>query len=138
MSGQIEYLKDRLAHLPSEETDSSKKVKRFYERARADQEERNGVVHSSWFFGVDTSDPDLFTGIRYKVRKSNAGQLATAFIVDVPDTEREQVVVQHTLKSLEMPHRRLVGTVRIGEAAYKSLMVRWGAAQLADADPSST
>ncbi|MDQ1076194.1 hypothetical protein [Microbacterium sp. SORGH_AS_0969] len=137
VSGQIEYLKDRLAHLPSEETDSSKKVKRFYERARADQEERNGVVHSRWFFGADTSDPDLITGIRYKVRKSNAGQLATVSIVDVPDSERKQVVVQHTLESLEALHRRLVGTVRIGEVAYTSLMLSWGATQLAEADPPS-
>lgn len=137
MSGQIEYLKDRLAHLPSEETDSSKKVKRFYERARSDQEERNGVVHSRWFFGADKSDPDLITGIRYKIAKSNAGHIATVSIVDLPDSEREQVVVQHTLKSLELLHRRLVGTVRIGEVAYTSLMLRWGATQLADADPFS-
>lgn len=137
MSGQIEYLKDRLTHLPSEETDSSKKVKRFHERARADQEERNGVVHSRWFFGADTSDPDQITGIRYKVRKSSTGQTATVSLMDVPDSDHEQVVVQHTLKTLEMLHRRLVGTVRIGEAAYASLMLRWGATQLADADPPS-
>lgn len=134
LSGQIEYLKDRLAHLPAKETESSKKVKRFYERARANQEERNGVVHSRWFFGADTSDPDLITGIRYKVAKSNAGHIATVSLVDVPDSEREQVVVQHTLKSLEALHRRLVGTAHVGEVAYASIMLRWGATQLTDAD----
>lgn len=134
LSGQIEYLKDRFAHLPPKETESSKKVKRFHERARADQEERNGVVHSRWFFGADESDPDLITGVRYKVAKSNTGHIAIVSIVDVPDSGREQVVIQHTLKSLEEMHSRLLGTARIGEVAYASLMLRWGATQLANAD----
>ncbi|MBN6766914.1 hypothetical protein M3D71_011035 [Micrococcus luteus] len=61
--------------------------------------------------------------------KKPAGELATASIQDVPDGEREQIYVQHTLASLKQLLRPDVGTMQIGQQAYSEVMT-WAAGQL--------
>lgn len=127
VNGQIEYLQDRLGHLPMSETSGVRKLEQFLARFESGRSGRNEVVHSRWLFGADTTDPDVIFGVRYKVRKQTTGDVATVSIHDVPDSEREQETVQHTLDSLRKLLRRDVTTMRIGEQAYTEIMLKWAA-----------
>lgn len=130
VNGQPEYLKDRLDHLPDTETAGMRKVEQFRARFASGRDERNAVVHSRWVFGAQTSDPEIILGIRYKVMKKPAGEVATVSIQDVPDSEREQIYVEHTLASLKQLLRRDVGTMQIGQQAYTEVMMIWAARPL--------
>lgn len=130
VNGQLEYLMDRLGHLPALETDDVRKVEQFRARFMSGRDERNAVVHSRWVFGAQPSDPEAILGIRYKVMKKPAGEVATVSIRDVPDSERDQIYVEHTLDSLKVLLRRDVGTMQIGQQAYSKVMMTWAAQQV--------
>jgi hypothetical protein len=129
VNGKIEYLKNRLGDLPSSETIGVRKVEQFLERYSSGRIARNAIVHSYWVFGAHTNDPDVILGIRYKIRKLASGETATVAIHNVPDSEREQDVVQYKLDGLRKLLSRDVGTLRIGEIAYAQIQLNW--AQLA-------
>lgn len=130
VNGQIEYLQERLDHLPTSETTGVRKVEQFLARCVSGRDDRNAVVHSRWVFGAHTTDPKAIFGVRYKTRKRTAGHIATVSIRDVPDSKREQETVHHTLDSLKKLLRRDVTTMRIGELAYTEIMTTWSAKQL--------
>lgn len=130
VNGQLEYLMDRLDHLPDAETTGVRKVEQFRARFASGRDERNAVVHSRWVFGAEPSDPESILGIRYKIMKKPAGAVATVSIHDVPDREREQIYVEHTLASLKQLLRRDVRTMQIGQQAYTKVMMTWAAGQL--------
>lgn len=100
VNGQLEYLMDRLGHLPDTEIAGVRKVEQFRARFASGRDERNSVVHSRWVFGSQESDPEIILGIRYKVTKKPAVEAATVSMQDVPGSERSQIYVQHTLASL--------------------------------------
>lgn len=130
VSGQLEYLMDRLGHLPALETDGARKVEQFRARFVSGRDERNAVVHSRWVFGAQPSDPEIILGVRHKVTKRSTAEVATVSIRDVRDSEREQIYVRHTLASLKRVLRRDVGTMHIGKQAYSEVMQNWAARQL--------
>lgn len=127
--GQIEYLQDRLKHLPSSETSGARKVEQFRKRCESGRDARNAIVHSRWVFGADTKDPDIILGIRYKTRKSKSGTVATVSIKDIPDSEHEHDIVRYTLDSLRKLLRQNIVTMQIGEQAYSEIMLKWAAQQ---------
>jgi len=129
VNGKIEYLHDRLDHLPSSETSGTRKVEQFLGRVTAEKGERNAIVHSHWTFGAHTSRSDVITAIRYKVRKQVSGEVATVSIVDVPGSEREQDFTLYTLDDLRRVLRRSVTTMQIGEQAYAYAMLKRAAAR---------
>lgn len=138
VNGQIEYLQERLDHLPASETAGVRKVEQFLTRFASSRDDRNAVVHSRWIFGAHTTDPNVILCVRYKTRKRAAGHIATVSIRDVPDSEKEQETVLHTVDSLKTLLKRDVTTMRIGELAYTEIMVAWSVKQLAEADITST
>lgn len=123
--GQIEYLQDRLRHLPSSETSGARKFEQFRKRCESGRDARNAIIHSRWVFGADTKDPDLILGIRYKTRKPTSGTIATVSIEDVPDSEHEHDIVRYTLDSLRKLLRQNIVTMQIGEQAYSEIMLKW-------------
>lgn len=125
--GQIEYLQDRLKHLPSSETSGVRKVEQFLRRCESGRDARNAIIHSRWVFGADTTDPDVILGLRYKTRKPTSGTIATVFISDVVGSEKEHDIVRHTLDSLRKLLQRDVVTMQIGEQAYSEIMLKWAA-----------
>ncbi|WP_336626703.1 MULTISPECIES: hypothetical protein [unclassified Microbacterium] len=129
VNGKIEYLHDRLGHLPSSETSGTRKVEQFLGRVTAEKGERNAIVHSHWTFGAHTSRSDVVTAIRYKVRKQVSGEVATVSIVDVPGSEREHDFTLYTLDDLRRVLRRSVTTMQIGEQAYAYAMLKRAAAR---------
>jgi len=124
-NGRIEYLKDRLAHLPSSETSGVKKVEQFLTRYKSGRLERNAIVHSSWVFGAGTDAPDLILGVRYRTRKDTVGDTATVSIADVPASEKKQDVVQYGLAGLRKLFKRDITTLQVGEIAYTQVMLAW-------------
>lgn len=135
--GKIEYLQDRLTHLPSAETTGSRKIEQFLARCGAGRADRNAIVHSNWVFGAHTTDPDVILAIRYKSRKQTSGGVATVSIVDVPESDREQDVAQYTLDDLKRLLRSNVVTMRIGEQAYTEIMLKWASQQIDIDSPSA-
>ncbi len=121
-NGQIEYLYDRLNHLPEHERVGIRKVEQFFGRFVAGRDERNSAIHSRWVFGAH-EDPDVIVGIRYKVNKKSSGLVAVLSITDVADSEREHVLVEHTVESLRRLLRRDLATVRIGTHALAETML---------------
>jgi hypothetical protein len=130
VNGQLEYFMDRLGHLPALETEGARKVEQFRARFMSGRDERNAVVHSRWVFGAQPSDPEVTLGVRYKVMKKPVGQVATVSIRDVPESEKDQIYVEHTLASLKRLLRRDLGTMQIGKQAYSEVMLAWAARQL--------
>lgn len=134
--GKIEYLQDRLTHLPSTETTGSRKIEQFLARCGAGRADRNTIVHSNWMFGAHTTDPDVILAIRYKNRKQTSGAAATVSIVDVTESDREQDVGQYTLNDLKRLLRSNVVTMRLGEQAYTEIMLKWASQQIDFDSPS--
>lgn len=130
VNGKIEYLKDRLEHLPEAETSGVRKVEQFRRRYAEGRSARNAVVHSSWVFGAHMDDPEMIVGTRYKTRKQVSGDVATLSVTDVPGSEREQDVVQYSLNTLKELLRRDLVTMQIGELAYTEVMMRWATENL--------
>ena len=131
--GNIEYLMDRLTHLPQSDTSGVKKVEQFIARYKSGRLERNGIVHSRWFFGADRRGPEFILGIRYSKRKNASGNDATVSIRDVAESERKQDTVQYTLEELKKLLRRDINTMRIGGIAYTTVMMTWAGQQLTEA-----
>lgn len=129
VNGKIEYLNDRLMHLPAEETADVRKVAQFLARVQAGRADRNAVVHSYWTLGTH-DDPETFVGVRYKTRKLTSGLVAEVALTDDPeDSCRPQDLVSHSLGSLRSLLRRDVATMQIGQLAYREIMLRWAAEQ---------
>ena len=129
VNGKIEYLRDRLSHLPSLETNGARKVEQFLARVWAEKSDRNVIVHSHWTFGAHTSRSEVITAVRYKTRKQTSGEVATLSMADVSGSEREQDFSLYTLDNLREVLRRSVTTMRIGEPAYAQAVLKWAAAQ---------
>lgn len=127
--GQIEYLQDRLEHLPPSETNGVRKLEQFLKRCQSGRAARNALVHSRWVFGADTKDPDVILGLRYKNRKVTSGTVATVSISDVTGSEKEHDIVRHTHDSLRKLLQQDVVTMQIGEQAYSELMLKWAVQQ---------
>lgn len=125
INGRIEYLKDRLDHLPSSETSVVRKVEQFRRRYDSGRAIRNAIVHSSWAFGAHKTDPEVILGIRYKIRKAVSGQTARVSLHDIPDSEREQDIVEYRLEELRKLVRHDVATMYVGELAYAEVMLNW-------------
>ncbi|WP_460800086.1 hypothetical protein [Microbacterium sp. GXF0217] len=121
-NGQIEYLYDRLNHLPEHERVGIRKVEQFFGRFVAGRDERNAVIHSRWVFGAH-EDPEVIVGIRYKINKKSSGLVAVLSIADVEDSEREHVLVEHTVESLRRLLRRDLITANIGAQALVETML---------------
>jgi len=117
VNGKIEYLKDRLDHLPSAETDGVKKVEQFLKRYAAGRSERNAIVHSTWVFGAHKA-PEVIVGFRYKVGKSVLEGTPTVAIRGVPGSARRQDVVQYTLDELRELLKRDITTMLVGQLAH--------------------
>jgi hypothetical protein len=117
VNGKIEYLKDRLDHLPSVETGGVKKVEQFLKRYGAGRTERNAIVHSTWVFGAQ-KDPEVIVGFRYKVGKSVLGATPTVAIRDVLGSEKSQDVVEYTLDDLRRLLKRDIATMLVGQLAH--------------------
>jgi hypothetical protein len=130
VNGQIEYLKSRLAHLPSTETEGVRKVEQFLKRCDSGRMDRNAIVHSKWVFGAHRTDPTVILGVRYKIGKQASGEVATVSIRDIPGDEERQDLVQYRLKDLRSILKRDVATMHIGEVAYAEVMLTWAAGQL--------
>jgi hypothetical protein len=130
VNGQIEYLQDRLDHLPPSETTGVRKVDQFLERCAVGRADRNAVVHSRWVFGAHATNPEVILGLRYKTRKRTSGDIATVSVREIAGSEREQDTVQHTLDSLKKLLRKGLATMHIGELAYTEIMLKWTAEQL--------
>lgn len=127
--GKIEYLRERLSHLPADETTGVRKVQQFHERVRSEQADRNTIVHSHWMFGAHKTNPDIILALRYKTRKNTLGEVATISIVDVPESDKGQIVGQYTLDCLKQILARSIVTMRIGEQAYNNIMFCWASRQ---------
>lgn len=123
--GKIEYLEDRLKHLPAEETAGIRKVEQFQARCAAGKSDRNTIVHSYWLFGAHQTTSEIILALRYKTRKHTSGDIATLSMRDVPESDREQDLGQYTLDDLSKLLRASVVTMRIGEHAYGEVMARW-------------
>jgi hypothetical protein len=130
VNAKIEYFKDRLDHLPSPETSGVRKVEQFNQRYESGRLERNAVVHSFWVFGAHKEDPDVVTGIRYKKNKKSFGEAATLSILDVPDSESDQLIVQYKLDALRTLLRGYITTMQIGDRALSEVLLNWAAAQV--------
>lgn len=128
--GRIEYLEERLDHLPSTEETGSRKGDQFASRCREESAARNTLVHSLWVFGADATDPDVLLALRYKRRKQTSGSIATVSITSVPQSGHEQDVSRYTMEDLERVLRTNVVTMRIGELAYTERMSIWAAKQI--------
>lgn len=131
---RIEYLRDRIEHLPLSETSGVRKVEQFIARCSSGRTERNAVVHSLWVIGAKTTDPNAILGVRYKTRKLTSGTVANMAIADVPGSEREQDIVEYTLDSLRALLKQSITTMRIGEQAYSEIMLTWAAQQTTHRD----
>lgn len=129
VNGKIEYLKERLGHLPLSETNGVRKVEQFYKRYDSGRLERNAIVHSLWVFGAHTEAPEAILGVRYKTKSPASGEIARVSIHDVPDSEREQVIVQYGLDQLRKILKRDVTTLLIGVHAHTEVGVNWAARQ---------
>lgn len=129
--GKIEYLKERLDHLPMDERTGFRKAEQFLERCRTGQADRNAIVHSHWMFGAHKANPEIILAVRYRTRKHVSGEIATLSIVDVPESDKEQGIGQYTLDSLRKILARSIVTMRIGEQAYSEVMVNWAVRQTA-------
>jgi hypothetical protein len=129
VNGKIEYLKDRLDHVPSSERNGVRKVEQFYKRYDSGRLERNAIVHSFWAFGAHTGDPEVISGVRYKRKGPASGEIATVSIGDIPDSEREQVIVQYGLDQLRNLLKSDVTTMLIGMHAHAEVGVNWAARQ---------
>lgn len=127
--GRIEYLRERLSHLPVEETTGVRKVEQFRYRVSSEQAARNTIVHSRWVFGAHETNPDVILALRYKTRKNTPGDVATVSIVDVPERDREQIIEQFTLEHLKKILASSIVTMRIGEQAYADVMHQWAIQQ---------
>lgn len=123
--GKIEYLTDRLDHLPDNETDGIRKVEQFRQRCKSGQSDRNTIVHSSWTFGASKDDPNQILGVRYKTRKAVSGSIATVSITDLPRSEKEQDYALHSLESLQKILHQSIITMQIGSQAYREVMMKW-------------
>jgi hypothetical protein len=129
INGTIEYLRDRIGHLPQSETEDVKKVNQFLKRDDNGRIERNAIVHSRWIFGADPTDPEVILGVRYKVRKLATGETAVVAIRDVADSEKVQEIVRYKLDVLRKVLKRDLVTLQVGELAYSDVMFRWAARQ---------
>lgn len=130
VNGKIEYLYDRLKHLPVSETASVKKVDQFEKRVEAGRAERNAVVHSWWTTGAH-DDPETIVGVRYKTRKLTSGLVAEITLSDAPEAEPDpQDVVLYSVESLKRLLRRDVTTMLIGQLAYTEVMSIWAVDQV--------
>lgn len=127
--GKIEYLEERLRHLPSVETTGARKTEQFFARCAAGKADRNAVVHSSWVFGAYQTDSDVILAVRYKTRKQTSGEVATISTMGVPESDREQDIGQYTLSDLKRILLRSIVTMRIGEQAYSEIMLNWASDQ---------
>jgi hypothetical protein len=125
INGRIEYMRDRLQHLPPSEIVVMTKVQQFLHRYNSGRAERNAIVHSSWVFGADSDDPDVIWGVRYKVGKSTTEDAATVSIRDVPNSERTQETVGYTMVRLRKILKRDLITMQVGEIAYAVVMRNW-------------
>lgn len=132
-NGRIEYLKERLGHLPADETTGVRKVEQFRYRVSSEQALRNTIVHSHWVFGAHETHPDVILALRYKTRKNTPGDVATVSIVDVPESDKEQIIEQFTFEQLKKILASSIVTMRIGEQAHAEVMHRW-AIQQADTE----
>jgi hypothetical protein len=130
VNGKIEYLKDRLAHLPEAETNGVGKVEQFTKRYESGRLERHSIVHSRWIFDAHSKDPEVIVGVRYKVSKAASGEIATVSITGVRGSEHDQVVVQYTLNELRKLLKRDVTTMLIGERAHTEVNMRWAAQEV--------
>lgn len=126
-NGRIEYLLDRLDHLPKDETAGIRKAKQFRRRDAIGKLDRNAIVHSSWIFGAHRTDPGVFMGVRYNKAKRTSGETATLSMTDVPDSELIQDVVFHDLTGLRKILKRDLATMHIGEIAWAEVMLTWAA-----------
>lgn len=122
VNGQIEYLHDRLKHLPEHERVGIRKVEQFFRRFVEGRDERNTAIHSRWVFGAH-ADPDVIVGMRYKTNKKSSGLVAVLSITDVADSEREHVLVEHTVESLRRLLHRDLTTANIGAQALVQMML---------------
>lgn len=138
INGKIEYLKERLGHLPPSELSGVRKVEQFFKRYDSGRLDRNAIVHSTWVFGAHTKDPEVIVGIRYKISKANSGQIAMVSIRDTPNSERKQVFVQYKLDELRELLKRDVATLLIGERAYATVNLKRAAQQPPESAKGST
>lgn len=127
--GRIEYLMERLNHLPAGERTGVRKAEQFHERFRSEQADRNTIVHSHWLFGAHKVNPDVILAVRYRTRKNTPGVIATVSIVDVPESDEVQIIGQYTLESLKKILARSIVTMQIGEQAYSDIMLLWASRQ---------
>lgn len=125
VNGRLEYLKDRLDHLPPSETDGIRKFEQFTSRYESGRQDRHTIVHSSWLQGADTEDPEVILGMRYKMRRVASNEVATLSIRDVPGSEREHEYVQHTLVTLRKLLKRDIDTMHIGMSALTEVGLAW-------------
>lgn len=130
VNGKIEYLKERLDHLPPSETRGVRKIEQFLKRETSERMDRNAIVHSRWVFGAHISNPNVIVGMRYKIAKLTSGLIATVSIHDDAGSEREQDIVQYEVADLRTILRRSLHTMRIGETAYRNVMLTWSAQQV--------
>ena len=130
VNAQIEYLQDRLDHLPPHETIGVRKVEQFKSRCAAERDERNAVVHSRWVFRVDVANEGTFVGVRYKKRKRASQSTVTVSLTDVTDSQQGQEMVEHTIESLRAILRKNITTMRIGHHAYTEVMIAWAKMQV--------
>jgi hypothetical protein len=133
VNAKLEYLKERLDHLPALETKGVRKVEQFNERYASGRLERNAIVHSFWVFVADKTDPQTVTGLRYKKRKNSFGEVATVSMVDVPNSESDQLIVRYTLDALRKLLKGYITTMQIGDQAFTQTQLNWAAQQLAAA-----
>ena len=131
VNGKIEYLKDRLEHIPPSETLGVRKVEQFFKRYNDDRQERNAIVHSHWIRGAHTQGPEILVGVRYKSRNKASGTIARVSITDVPGSEREQVLVEYTLGDLRKQLKKAVTTMLIGTQACSEVSMNWAFKQTA-------
>lgn len=129
VNGKIEYLKERLDHLPSSETSGVRKIEQFFRRYDSGRLDRNAIVHSNWVFGAHAQDSEVILGVRYKISKAASGEIATVSIRDAPDSERKQVFVQYKLDELRKLLKRDVTTMLIGEHGHTEINLSWAARQ---------
>lgn len=133
VSAQIEYLQDRLEHLPSTETERVRKVEQFLARCADGRDARNAVVHSRWSFDAHT-DPDVIIGIRYKKRKNASGQVFSVAMTDVEGSGLGHELIEHTMVTLRRLLKRDISTMTIGQMAYTEIQLRWAQTQI-DMEP---
>ena len=131
VNGKIEYLQERLNHLPSVETEALIKVEKFLKRYRSGRLERNAIVHSYWVFGAVAEDAKVIVGIRYKTSRSASGEIATVSLRDIAGSEKDQVVTQYSLAELRTLLKRDIATMSIGMQAHSEVALNWAVRQVA-------